>query len=64
MTPLGLTVTICVATFLVSVATSVFVAGVRWGSLRKDIEYIKRDLDTIRSLFQLTLAVSPPKKVE
>lgn len=46
-------------TLVLSIVCSIFVAGVRWGAVNKDIEYIKRDLETIRSLFQLTLAASP-----
>lgn len=39
---------------VLSLAGAFFISGWRWGSMSKDVEYIKRDVAEIKSLFRLT----------
>lgn len=54
---------ITVAGFFMSVGVSTFVAGMRVGQATKDIEYIRRDLSLMMSLFELVPKHSESKGV-
>lgn len=44
-----------IATVAISAVMSAFISGMSRGSLKTDIDYIKRDLETIKSMFTLTV---------
>ena len=48
-----ITIIITIAGFFMSVGTSAFIAGLRAGRMVRDIEYIRRDLGLLMSLFKL-----------
>lgn len=43
------------ATFIASVGFSTFISGAGFGKMKTDLQYIKRDLETIKSMFTLTI---------
>lgn len=62
MSPTDITLVIAVSGFFASVITSALVAGIGLGSMRKDIEYIKRDLGIMMTMFTLTPVKHPDSK--
>jgi hypothetical protein len=44
-----------VATFVMSVGTAMFIAGMRWGQIKADIHSIKDRISRIEGLFTLKL---------
>lgn len=55
MTQGTLIVLSAVASFVLSVLVNAFVAGQRWGSMRSDLETVKRDVAEIKGMFTLRL---------
>lgn len=55
MTPIDIEVIIGVITFIVSVATSAFIGGIKWGRVQSDVDHMKTDLAEIKGMFSLKL---------
>lgn len=53
MTNTNITLVITVTGFVLSVVSSIAIAGFRAGRMSRDIEYIRRDLSLLMSLFKL-----------
>lgn len=51
------------ATFVLSVGTSLFVAGTRYGEMKSDMKSLQKDISEIKGMFVLRLRDSndPPK---
>jgi hypothetical protein len=48
-------IVVSVATFVISIGSSMFIAGARWGRINEDITSIDRRLAKIEAMFTLTL---------
>lgn len=55
MTDQILIVLSAVTSFVLSVLVNAFVAGQRWGTMRADLETVKRDVAEIKGMFTLRL---------
>lgn len=71
MTELGVTILTSVVSFLGSIAAALFIAGIRWGSVRtrleilernvernattEQLEVVRRDVAEIKGMFTMTL---------
>ena len=55
MSPIAIEILIAVLTFVVSVGTSMFVAGARWGSMQGDITSMRKEVAEIKGMFVLRL---------
>jgi hypothetical protein len=53
MTELGVTVLVAVVGFLGSLASSLFIAGIRWGTVRTRLEIMEREIMRLASQDQL-----------
>lgn len=49
-------------TFVLSLVGAVFVSGMRYGSMKTDIKYIRRDIDVMMKMFELTIRTAPTAK--
>lgn len=47
---------ISVSGFFASIGTTAFMSGMRWGIVKSDIEYLRRDVESIMRYFRLTPA--------
>lgn len=75
MTQLGITLLVTSVGFLGSVASALFIAGIRWGSVRARLDFmeksverlaskeqlagVKEDIAEIRGMFRMTLRDGP-----
>lgn len=55
MSQLDYSTIITVAGFFVSVITSAFIAGVGWGSIRKDVQTLSKEIAEVKGMFVLRL---------
>ena len=58
MTSTDISLLLSASAIVLSAVLSALVASYNAGKVRKDIEYIRRDLDRIMGLFQLTLNIA------
>lgn len=62
MTPVTIATLISVAGFLVSVIVSSFIAGVGWGTVRRDVDGLRREVAEIKGMFVLKLRDDADKR--
>lgn len=55
MSPTDISALIAVAGFFASVIVTVFIAGMGWGSVKKDIESLRLQLAEVKGMFVLRL---------
>lgn len=55
MSPITIVLISDVATFVLSMVIPLFVAGMRWGEIKRDINTLKQELAEIKGMFVLRL---------
>lgn len=55
MTPVQLSAIISVAGVFCSVVVSAFIAGIGWGSIKRDVQTLSKELAEVKGMFVLRL---------
>ena len=53
--PLAIVIISDIVTFMLSMLITLFIAGVRWGTIQRDIMQLKQDVAEIKGMFVIKL---------